>query len=144
MTAKQLAEYEQAFALLDKNGDGKITKVELGEVLKSLGYILKDSEIEDMLRSASRRKSETVTFSEFMTAMETVAREKIANIEMLESFKVFDLDGDGYITFSELKDVMENKFGAKGISDERIQDMIDKADIDGDGRVNYSGMSNVN
>ena len=53
---------------------------------------------------------------------------KIAN-------KVFDLDGNGFISAAELRHVMTN-LGEK-LTDEEVDEMIREADVDGDGQINY-------
>lgn len=55
--------------------------------------------------------------------------------EMLEAFKVFDKDGDGYIDTTELHDIMDT-LGQK-LSEEEINEMVKEADTDGDGKINY-------
>ena len=50
---------------------------------------------------------------------------------------VFDKDGDGYITYDELRTVMMN-IGEK-ISEEEIKDMIEEADTDKNGKVDFKG-----
>jgi calmodulin len=62
-------------------------------------------------------------------------------LELRESFKVFDKNGDGYINASELKHVMTT-LGEK-LTEEEVIEMIREADIDGDGKVNYEGQSKV-
>ena len=57
--------------------------------------------------------------------------------EMQDAFRVFDKDGNGFITASELRYVMTN-LGEK-LSDEEVDEMIKTADMDGDNRVNYTG-----
>ena len=52
---------------------------------------------------------------------------------------VFDKDGDGFITVQELRNVMNN-IGEK-ISDDEIQDMINEADQDGNGKVDFKGIN---
>ena len=52
--------------------------------------------------------------------------------------KVFDKDGNGFISAAELRQVMSN-LGEK-LTDEEVEDMIREADLDGDGQVNYDGM----
>ncbi|KAJ8308804.1 hypothetical protein KUTeg_013678 [Tegillarca granosa] len=56
--------------------------------------------------------------------------------EVLEAFKLFDTDRNGYITARELKDVMTN-LGEK-ITEEEVDDMIRVADANGDGQIEYT------
>jgi Ca2+-binding EF-hand superfamily protein len=51
--------------------------------------------------------------------------------------KVFDKDGNGFISGSELRHVMTT-LGEK-LTDEEVDEMIKEADLDGDGMVNYEG-----
>lgn len=57
--------------------------------------------------------------------------------EIREAFKVFDKDGSGYIDSAELRQVMTS-LGEK-LTDEEVDEMIQEADVDGDGQVNYEG-----
>ena len=62
--------------------------------------------------------------------------------EIREAFRVFDKDGNGFISAAELRHVMTN-LGEK-LTDEEVDEMIREADIDGDGQVNYEGMLSPN
>ena len=53
--------------------------------------------------------------------------------DIIEVFKVFDADGNGYITAAELRHVMTN-LDFK-LEDEEIDEIINEADIDGDGQI---------
>ena len=55
--------------------------------------------------------------------------------EMMHAFKVFDKNGDNFISRSELKSAMR-KMGER-MSDRDIDYIIKEADLDKDGRVNY-------
>ena len=58
--------------------------------------------------------------------------------EIREAFKVFDKDGNGFISAAELRHVMTN-LGEK-LSDEEVDEMVREADMDGDGQINYEGI----
>ena len=51
--------------------------------------------------------------------------------------RVFDKDGNGLISASELRIVMDN-LGEK-LTDDEVDEMIREADLDGDGMVSYEG-----
>ena len=64
-------------------------------------------------------------------------KETDSDEELREAFRVFDKDGNGFISAAELRHVMTN-LGEK-LTDEEVDEMIREADIDGDGQVNYDG-----
>ena len=53
---------------------------------------------------------------------------------MEDAFAVFDVAKDGYITKSELRQVM-NRLG-ENLTDKQLDAMIKEADKDGDGKIN--------
>ena len=55
--------------------------------------------------------------------------------EIREAFRVFDKDGNGFVSPTELKHVLSN-IGEK-LTDDEIDEMIREADVDGDGLINY-------
>ena len=57
--------------------------------------------------------------------------------ELQEAFQVFDTDGNGYISASELKQVMSNL--GENMTDEEINEMLREADLDGDGQISFQG-----
>ncbi|PRD33453.1 UNVERIFIED_CONTAM: Calmodulin [Trichonephila clavipes] len=69
--------------------------------------------------------------------MSNKMKERDSEKELKEAFRVFDKNGDGFISAPELRNVMTN-LGEK-LTDEEVEDMIKEADLDGDGLVNYDG-----
>jgi len=55
--------------------------------------------------------------------------------ELLECFKVFDRDGNGVISYSELRHIMGNVWDR--LPDEEFDEMCREADVDGVGQINY-------
>lgn len=50
MSADMIEEFRDAFELFDKDGDGFVTAVELGTVMRSLGLEPTDEELDDLVR----------------------------------------------------------------------------------------------
>ena len=55
-------------------------------------------------------------------------------------FRVFDKDGNGYISAAELKHVMTNL--GERLNESEVDEMIREADV-GDGQINYEGNTRV-
>lgn len=56
---------------------------------------------------------------------------------MRSAFRVFDCDGNGYITRLELKQAM-NKLDPS-LTEDEIDEMLAEADANKDGKINYQG-----
>lgn len=61
--------------------------------------------------------------------------------EIRQAFKVFDRDGDGYITIAELRLVMAN-LGEK-LTNEELDAMMNEADKNNDGQIDFSEFETV-
>ena len=53
--------------------------------------------------------------------------------------QVLDSDGGGTISSEELKQVMRNL--GETITEDEVEEMIREIDLDGDGQIDYDGMS---
>lgn len=135
-THEELKEMKEAFALFDKNGDGKISAKELGTVMRSLGQNPTDADIQDLVKKADTDGNGTIEFNEFAPLMKKFMKpQEKAEDDLRDAFNVFDKDGNGYISAAELRHIMTN-LGEK-LTDEEVDDMMKEADVDGDGQVNY-------
>lgn len=120
---------------IDKDGDGTITTRELGTVMRGLGQNPTEAELVDMINEIDANGDGTVDFPEFLVLMSRKMKEIDSVDEIIEAFKVFDRDGNGFISAAELRHIMTN-IGEK-LSEEEVDEMIREADIDGDGQINY-------
>ncbi|KAH8925291.1 calmodulin [Atractiella rhizophila] len=137
LSPEQLQEYKDTFALFDKNGDGTISTAELGDVMKALNQGATDSQLKEMINEIDQNKDGTIDFDEFLAM---ISRDSIAagdrEKELRETFKVFDADGNGYITKAEIESVMK-KLGDQ-LSSEQLDEMLKEADTNGDGKIDYN------
>merc|ERR1712087_274195 len=79
----------------------------------------------------------TIDFPEFLSLMARKMKGTDTEEELIEAFKGFDRDGNGFISAAALRHVMTN-LGEK-LTDEEVDEMIREADVDGDGQINYEG-----
>ena len=77
----------------------------------------------------------TIDFPEFLSLMARKMKDTDTEEELLEAFKVFDRDGNGFITSHELRYVMTNL--GEALTSDEVEEMIKEADLDGDGQINY-------
>ncbi|KAK8816179.1 calmodulin [Blastocystis sp. ATCC 50177/Nand II] len=133
LTEEQKKEYTQAFEVFDKDKDGKISRQELKTIMRSLGQNPSDDDIEEMMLSVDKNQDGQISYDEFMNLISIQIKASEDVDEMEEAFAVFDVDKDGYITKSELRQVM-NRLG-ESLTDEQLDAMIREADTDGDGKI---------
>ncbi|XP_050055586.1 neo-calmodulin-like isoform X5 [Aphis gossypii] len=110
--AKDHQKFQEAFRLFDKDGDGSITKEELGRVMRSLGQFAREEELETMLQEVDIDGDGAFSFQEFVeivynmggTAEKTADQEEK---ELRDAFRVFDKHNRGYISASDLRAVLQ-------------------------------------
>ncbi|XP_057630514.1 calmodulin-A-like [Chionomys nivalis] len=73
----------------------------------------------------------TTEFPELLTMMARKMKDADSEEEIREACRVFDKDGNGYVSAAELRHGVTN-LGEK-LTDAEVDDMIGEADIDGDG-----------
>eukprot|EP00928_Gymnodinium_smaydae_P007197 TRINITY_DN1259_c0_g3_i1.p1 TRINITY_DN1259_c0_g3~~TRINITY_DN1259_c0_g3_i1.p1 ORF type:complete len:692 (-),score=132.19 TRINITY_DN1259_c0_g3_i1:294-2126(-) len=94
--AKQIAGIKDAFALFDKNNDGKITVEELKEGMHSVGQKATREEVEKMIKEADEDSTGTIDFPEFLSLMakgSDVEKELIQAVRIFKEVKVMDSVG---------------------------------------------------
>ncbi|KAK9889726.1 hypothetical protein WA026_007107 [Henosepilachna vigintioctopunctata] len=139
-TEKELQDLRTAFALCDRNQDGKVTKGEFKIMLNNLGIEILDDILQELINKASHNGTEIIDENDFLNWVKQIENSrpvlKADSCEdLMAAFKVFDLNKDGYITKDELKTAMETI--GEVASDAQIDEFIIRADIDKDGKINY-------
>ncbi|CAG2241634.1 CALM [Mytilus edulis] len=134
-SAKVVSDFKEVFELFDKDGDGTITIKELDTVMRSLGQNPTENEVKEMVQKVDTDGNGTIEFPEFLQMATDMMKSVDLADEVRDAFRLFDKNGDGYVTAPELKTILSNN-GEK-ISDEELDAMVKDADVDGDGKINY-------
>ncbi|CAL9730271.1 calmodulin [Monosporozyma unispora] len=140
LTPEQIEEYREAFNLFDKDNSGSISPSELATVMKSLGLSPNETEISDLMNEIDQDGNQEIDFDEFLTLMARQADTRDSAQEIIEAFKVFDKNGDGYISLSELKHVF-NSIGEK-LSDEELEAMFNEVS-NGSGKISVAEFASL-
>merc|ERR1711872_1121888 len=115
--------------------DGSVDSSQVSSIMRAIGQNPSEAEIQDMVNQVDKDGTGSIDFPEFLMMMSLKADAENAEDKIREAFQVFDGDGNGFINRSELACVMSNL--GEVLKPEEIQAMIDEADMDGDGQINY-------
>lgn len=126
-------ELQEAFLRFDTNRDGKISTVELGSVLRSLGDNPSDQELFLMVKEVDRDGDGYIDLQEFILLNRTCSTS--GKEDLHQAFLVFDADADGKISAEELHCVL-GRLGESSTLEECSR-MIQGVDLDGDGFVDF-------
>ncbi|KAL7124032.1 hypothetical protein ABFS83_14G021100 [Erythranthe nasuta] len=133
LNEEQIVEFHEAFTTFDKDGDGCITIEDLARMMRCLDQINPtEKELRDIINEIDSDGNGTIELDEFLIHM----AKKLKEIdEAKETFKVFDIDQNGYISANEIRQAMV-KLGHE-LTDEEVNQMIREVDLDGDGRISF-------
>merc|ERR1719309_266136 len=130
-----LNDVKAAFKRYDSDGDGHVSKSELQQVMKGFS----SSEVDAVFALGDKDQSGGIDYQEFIALMlpnapATISRlgmsfRSIGNVK--ESFKKFDVNKDGQISRTELKNGMK-------LSDADLDIVFALGDLDGDGEISMS------
>ncbi|KAK8687662.1 hypothetical protein V6N13_086464 [Hibiscus sabdariffa] len=139
----QLKQLEDIFASFDMDSDGSLTVLELAALLRSLGLKPSGNQIHVLLANMDSNGNGAVEFDELLTAiLPTLKGAILVDQEELRAvFRMFDRDGNGFITAAELAGCMA-KLGHP-LTYKELTQMIREADFDGDGVISFSEFSSV-
>ena len=138
----QIAELREIFRSFDRNNDGSLTQLELGSLLRSLGLKPSPEQLETLIQNTDKNSNGLIEFSEFITLVAPdllPAKSPYTEDQLRQLFRLFDRDGNGFITAAELAHSMA-KLG-HALTAEELTGMIKEADLDGDGTINFEEFS---
>ncbi|XP_078082074.1 calcium-binding protein 8 isoform X2 [Mustelus asterias] len=112
ISEEELEEIREAFRVLDRDGNGFISKQELGMAMRSLGYMPSEVELAIIMQRLDMDGDGQVDFDEFMT----ILGPKLLSSEVREGFHGSTIDSIFWqfdmqrITLEELKHILFHAF----------------------------------
>lgn len=121
------------FNKLDVNGDGELTKEEFVTGLKNCDGNTK--KLARIFNKIDFDQNGSISYTEFISAL--ISKEiYFKESKLKEAFQLFDKDGDGQITFDELRNILGNECNVS-FTNQYWKDLVKVADLNGDGCIDY-------
>ena len=130
---EEIKKLKEEFDKIDVDKDGEISKDELIKCLESI-YPSQEAKLRAnaIFKEIDFNNDGSINFSEFLTV--NIQKEKLLNEETLDkAFRMFDLDGNGYITIEELKKTMPLEITTKA----GWRNLVSEVDKDGDYQISF-------
>merc|ERR1712176_1715542 len=107
----------------------------MGGVMRAMGQNPTEDDVLNLMLEADLDGNGTIEFKEFAELMKEKYAMEDQQSDLREAFKMFDRDGDGFITLKELKKVSMMLGNIMG--QEEIEEFMREADVDGNGMLDY-------
>jgi len=134
-----------SFVRADRNGNGKLSRPELGTVLRRVLYTLKSADIDEVLRTADVDGDGCINCQEFVGWLQKSANSKISKAFgtslrdeadiVRATFRQWDKNGDGLVPNGFLLKALEKVH--PGFKHDRLRALVQCMDCDRDGNVDY-------
>ncbi|KAM9741689.1 calcium-binding protein 2 isoform 1-T1 [Menidia menidia] len=134
---EEIEELRVAFVEFDKNKKGYISHRDLGECMRTMGYMPTEMELIELSQQICGGKVDFEDFVELMgPKMLAETADMIGVKELRDAFKEFDSNGDGLISLVELREAMKKLMGEQ-VTNKEINEILRDVDLNGDGLVDF-------
>ncbi|XP_034398694.1 calcium-binding protein 2 isoform X1 [Cyclopterus lumpus] len=134
---EELDELREAFVEFDRNKKGYISHKDLGECMRTMGYMPTEMELIELSQQICGGKVDFEDFVELMgPKMLAETADMIGVKELRDAFKEFDSNGDGQISLTELREAMKKLMGEQ-VTHREINEILRDVDLNGDGLVDF-------
>ena len=137
----KLTELQDCFKTMDEDKSGSISIIEFYFALGKMGLYVPMDEVKQLIYQHDTDGGLTLDFVEFIKLFAMLDPKVGQEIEINKAFKLFDKNGDGYITRTELVDALSH-FGVSA-SEEDVEKIFDVTDNDEDGTISLEEFQNL-
>lgn len=135
---------KKAFDAFDQEKQGYIDAAMVGTILGMLGHQLDQGMLDEIIAEVDVDGSGQIEFEEFATLAARFLVEEDAEAmqqELKEAFRLYDKEGNGYITTDVLREILR-ELDDKITADD-LDSMIEEIDSDGSGTVDFDGKNST-
>nr|XP_023701147.1 calcium-binding protein 1-like isoform X1 [Paramormyrops kingsleyae] len=134
---EEIEELKEAFREFDKDRDGFISCKDLGECMRTMGYMPTEMELIELSQQICGGRVDFEDFVELMgPKMLAETADMIGVKELRDAFREFDSNGDGQISLTELREAMKKLMG-EHLNHREIDEILKDVDLNGDGLVDF-------
>ncbi|XP_005470319.1 calcium-binding protein 1b isoform X2 [Oreochromis niloticus] len=137
---EEMDELREAFKEFDKDKDGFIGCKDLGNCMRTMGYMPTEMELIELSQQINMNLGGHVDFEDFVELMGPKLLAETADMigvkELRDAFKEFDTNGDGEISTAELREAMKKLLGQQ-VGHRELEEILRDIDINGDGHVDF-------
>eukprot|EP00457_Paulinella_chromatophora_P019392 gb/GEZN01021049.1/.p1 GENE.gb/GEZN01021049.1/~~gb/GEZN01021049.1/.p1 ORF type:complete len:145 (-),score=36.78 gb/GEZN01021049.1/:118-552(-) len=135
-----MADAKVAFSIYDSKGEGKLDREKVAMCLRACGCNPTDKLLKEAVYpklEAAGNSADLGCFEDMLKTVIDLEKMNGASENILEeAFKVFDKDGGGTVSSSELRHVMMN-LGEK-LGEDEITEILKTADANGDAEIDLA------
>ncbi|KDP32871.1 hypothetical protein JCGZ_12163 [Jatropha curcas] len=146
LSAKDL---HRIFQNLDRNGDGVLNLEDLNWLLERIGVYFSLEELESSVGKSSLNFKEFLSFYDSITKQndsgngDEIVEEEEEMKDLAKAFKVFDINGDGFISSEELQSVLLRLGLWDEMTGKDCRSMICVYDTNFDGVLDFEEFKNM-
>merc|ERR1712212_1284896 len=122
----QIDSRKKGFDGFDKEGGGTITQTTMQMILKSMGVECKKDDMDTYSADVDEEGSGKFSFMMFCAVAAKLMKE-----ELKEAFRLYDKEGQGFITNEVLKEILREIDST--LSEEDLDGIVEEVDEDGSG-----------
>jgi calmodulin len=143
LSEEEIAEFREIFNLVDRDGGGSITAVELGELMDTLGIDASPEDIEHMIKEIDQDGNGDIDFEEFVAVMSRKVNATYTSDQVKRAFKVFEHNTPpGYVRAETLIKSLTT-YCTEKMNIEQAHDLVGQLEIDNNGLINYAEYVNM-
>jgi len=138
LSEDQVSALRKAFDSFDTDKSGCISVETVSTILRMMGLKVSEKALQEIVDEVDEDGSGELEFEEFciLSAKFLIEEdEESLKEELKEAFRIYDKEGNGYITTQVLKEILKELDNR--LSAEDIEGIVDEVDEDGSGTLDF-------